>query len=57
MKMLLATLSTLTAGLIALSSLSAKDSAPTGDFIWRQDLEAARQDALAQGKPLLIVFR
>jgi hypothetical protein len=56
MKTLLITLSTLTVGLGALTSLSARETDP-GEHFWRQDLEAARADARAQGKPLLIVFR
>jgi hypothetical protein len=29
----------------------------TGDFAWRDDLEASRKAARDQGKPLLVVFR
>lgn len=39
----------------SLSSLLASDSPPR--FPWRTDFAAARQDAAALGKPMLIVFR
>lgn len=32
-------------------------TAPTPGVVWRSDLEAARADALASGRPLLVVFR
>jgi hypothetical protein len=31
--------------------------AAPGEFRWRTDLEVARRDALAAGKPFLVVFR
>ncbi len=47
------------AALIGLASRGpvAQDDLKLGDFRWRTDLEAARKDAAAAGRPLLIVFR
>ncbi|MBI4602765.1 MAG: hypothetical protein HY721_12480 [Planctomycetes bacterium] len=47
--------------LAALAALAAGPSPAAGDearaFRWRTDLDAARKDALAEGRPLLAVFR
>ena len=47
------------AALIGLASRGpvAQDDLKLSDFRWRTDLEAARKDAAAAGRPLLIVFR
>lgn len=37
--------------------LGAQEDLKLGDFRWRTDLDAARNDAVAAGRPLLIVFR
>ena len=49
------TLTSLAAAL--LSGLSALCPAAEGAFEWRTDLDAARELAAAEGRPLLIVFR
>ena len=47
------------AALAAVSSLPARGdvSAESREFQWRHDLEPARREAIASGKPLLVVFR
>jgi hypothetical protein len=56
MKTFLSAVSGLTVSLSSLGFLSGMEGAKS-DAIWRHDLEAARREALVQGKPLLVVFR
>ena len=44
--------------LVLLNPLPVQGDIPGGkEFRWRTDLEPARREALASGKPLLLVFR
>ncbi len=43
--------------LLALSGAKAAADVRDAEFRWRLDLEPARRDALAAGKPFLVVFR
>jgi hypothetical protein len=43
--------------LSAMARLPAEDKLPVDGFEWREDLDAARAEALRSGKPLLVIFR